>query len=47
MGDERYRAQKRKEGPPREEDYVKGWTNKEQVMFLVQPKEDAADLESQ
>jgi len=47
MVDERCRAQKRKEGPLKEKDYVKGWGNKERVMFLVQPKEDTAELELQ
>jgi hypothetical protein len=47
MKDGRPRAQQRKEGPLKEDDYVKGWGKKERIMFLVQPKEDAADLELQ
>ena len=46
MKDGRHRAQIRKEGPLEEKDFVKGWGKKEQVMFLVQPEEDPADLES-
>lgn len=42
MGDGRNRAQQRKEGPLKEEDYVKGWGTKEQVMFVVQTKKKAA-----
>lgn len=47
MKDGRHRAEKRKNGPLQEKDYVKGWGKKENVMFLIQPTEGAADLASQ
>lgn len=47
MKDGRHRAEKRKNGPLQEKDYVKGWGKKENVMFLTQPTEDTADLASQ
>lgn len=48
MKDGRSLSQKRKNGPLREEDFVRGWGNVAQVMFLVQPTlskptEDTAD----
>lgn len=35
MKDGRHRAEKRKNGPLQEKDYVKGWGKKERVMFLI------------
>jgi hypothetical protein len=43
MKDGRHRAQKKKDGPLREKDFVKGWGKKEHVMFLVQPEGEAVD----
>lgn len=47
MRDGRQLAQKRKDGPLKEDDFVRGWGETQRVMFLVQPGEDAVDPESQ
>lgn len=47
MRDGRYLGQQRRDGPLKEDDFAKGWGEKQQAMFLVQPEQDAVDPESQ
>ena len=47
MRDGGHSSQKKNDGSFKEDDFVRGWNEKQRVMFLVQPKKDAVDPGSQ